>query len=149
MGDMAPVPFTRRSALLAAALSLAMRPGSAKAGSLRHPDARWFDAAESMRRRAVGWGDQNYGAVLVLGAAIVGEGPSRVVKDGNPDAHAERVAIADAQRRLARQDLAGAVLYSTSTPCAACEQAAARAGVVRMYVGQALHDAGRPQDHGR
>lgn len=38
----------------------------------------------------------------------------------------------------------GAVLYSTARPCAACERAAARAGVARMYVGPALRDAGVP-----
>ena len=67
-----------------------------------------------MLRLAQSWGDQPYGAVLVMGDAVVGEGPSLVVKDNNPDAHAERVALLDAQRRLGRADLAGAVLYSTS-----------------------------------
>lgn len=56
-----------------------------------------------------------------------------MVKDNNPDAHAERVALLDAQRRLGRADLSGAVLYSTSRPCALCEAAAQRAGVRRMF----------------
>jgi len=79
-----------------------------------HPQAKWHTAALDMLRLAQSWGDQPYGAVLVLGDAVVGEGPSLVVKDNNPDAHAERVALLDAQRRLGRADLAGAVLYSTS-----------------------------------
>ena len=108
------------------------------------PDPKWHAAALAMQRLAESWGDQSYGAVLVVGDAIVGEGPSRVVKDKNSDAHAERMAILDAQRRLGRQDLAGAVLYSTSRPCALCEAAAARAGVSRMYFGQLLQDAGPP-----
>lgn len=86
-----------------------------------------------MLRLAQSWGDQPYGAVVVLDDAVVGEGPSRVVKDNNPDAHAERVALLDAQRRLGRADLSGAVLYSTSRPCALCEAAAQRAGVRRMF----------------
>lgn len=97
-----------------------------------------------MRRLAVSWGDQSYGAVLVLDNTLVGQGPSRVVKDRDPNAHAERVAILDAQRRLGRQDLGGAILYSTSRPCALCEQAAARAGVARMFFGSTLQDAGQP-----
>ena len=97
-----------------------------------------------MRKLALSWGDQNYGAVLVMGGKVVGEGPSRVVKDRNNDAHAERVAILDAQHRLGRQALVGAVLYSTSRPCALCEQAAARAKVARMYYGSSLQDAGQP-----
>ena len=95
-----------------------------------------------MRLLAESWGDQSYGAVLVAGGAVVGDGPSRVVKDKNPDAHAERVAILDAQRRLGRESLAGSVLYSTSRPCSVCEAAAFRAGVSRMYFGQALQEAG-------
>jgi tRNA(Arg) A34 adenosine deaminase TadA len=108
------------------------------------PDARWYEAAVEMRRLAESWGDQSYGAVLVAGDAIVGEGPSRVVKDRNPDAHAERVAILDAQRRLGRERLVGSVLYSTSRPCSLCEAAASRAGVSRMYFGHQLNDAGSP-----
>lgn len=98
-----------------------------------------------MKRRAQSWGDQPYGAVLVLDGAVVGEGPSRVVKNGDANAHAEREAIRDARRRLGRQQLTGAVLYSTSRPCALCEAAAAEAGVSRVYFGPALTDAGPPR----
>ena len=76
---------------------------------------------------------------------LVGEGPSRVVKNRDPNAHAEREAIRDAQRRLGRTDLAGTVLYSTSRPCSLCEAAAAEAGVARMYFGATLTDAGVPR----
>ena len=99
-----------------------------------------------MRRLAESWGDQRYGAVLVMGGALVGEGTSRVVKDNNPDAHAERVAILDAQRRLERGGLVGSVLYSTSRPCSICEAAAFRAGVSRMYFGPRLADDGAPRE---
>ena len=108
------------------------------------PDQRWYDAALAMRRLAESWGDQGYGAVLVLDGTLVGEGPSRVVRRGDPAAHAEREAIRDAQHRLGRTALTGSILYSTSRPCAACEAAAAQAGVVRMFHGAELRDAGRP-----
>ncbi len=98
-----------------------------------------------MRQLALSWGDQSYGAVLVLGDKVVGFGPSRVVKDGNPDAHAERVAMWEAQRMLDSAELAGAVLYSTSRPCTLCERAAAHAKVSRMYFGRTLADAGEPR----
>lgn len=124
-----------------AALCMIRSPALA---SQNHPDPKWHAVAVQMRRLAEAWGDQSYGAVLVAGAAVVGEGPSRVLKDKNPDAHAERVAILDAQRRLGRENLAGSVLYSTSRPCPACEAAASRAGVSRMYFGSALEDAGSP-----
>ena len=113
--------------------------------SSAHPDPRWHEAAVSMLRLAESWGDQPYGAVLVLEGTLVGEGPSRVVKNRNIDAHAEREAIRDAQRRLGRKELPGAILYSTSRPCRLCEAAAAEAKVSRMYFGPTLTNAGAPR----
>jgi len=109
------------------------------------PERGFHDAALAMRDLALSWGDQPYGAVLVQGGRIVGDGPSRVVRNDDPNAHAEREAILDAQRRLGRRDLGGSVLYSTSRPCRACEAAAAAAGVARMVVGADLVDAGAPR----
>jgi tRNA(adenine34) deaminase len=109
------------------------------------PDRRWYDAALAMERLARSSGDQPYGAVLVAAGTLVGSGPSRVVQLGDATAHAEAEAIRDAQRRLGRTDLAGSVLYSTSRPCRACESAAARAKVARMFYGPELRDAGAPR----
>lgn len=132
-----------RRALLALAAGAGIGQGPARAFDLR--DKRWYEAAAAMRRLAESWGDQPYGAVLVLDGRIVGEGASRVVQRRDPDAHAERLAIADAQQRLARTQLAGSVLVSTSRPCSLCEAAAARAGVARMFHGEAMTDAGPPR----
>ncbi len=107
--------------------------------------AHFIAQAERMRQQAVRAGDQSYGAVLVKGHAIVGWGPSRVVADRNGNAHAERVAIWDAQSRLGTKDLAGALLYSTSRACSACVSAAASARVARMYWGANGTDAGAPK----
>lgn len=98
-----------------------------------------------MKSEAVASGDQSFGAVVVRANTIVGYGPSRVLIDRNPDAHAERVALWDAQRRLGTKDMTGAVLYSTSRPCAACELALSLANVERMYFGPVATDAGRPR----
>ena len=140
----------RRLLLTQAAAGLALLAGAGAAQSTG-PDSpsgaaqrRWFDAALRMQQLALSWGDQPYGAVLVLNQAIVGDGPSRVVRNNDPEAHAEREAIRDAQRRLGRASLAGSILYSTARPCRACEAAAARAGVARMVFGPELRDAGAP-----
>jgi tRNA(Arg) A34 adenosine deaminase TadA len=101
--------------------------------------------AERMKAMAVGAGDQPFGAVVVLDSVVVGFGPSRVVVDRNREAHAERTAIADGQRRLGRADLVGAILYSTSRPCSACERAAAIAQISRMIFGADATDAGAPR----
>ncbi len=139
---------SRRNALTVAVgvISAVRLPvGPASAAPVSPSDRSWYEAAASMKRLAESWGDQSYGAVLVLDGKLVGEGPSRVVKLGDADAHAEREAIKDAQRRLGRKLLTGSVLYSTSRPCRLCEAAAAEAGIVRMYYGEALNDAGAPR----
>jgi tRNA(Arg) A34 adenosine deaminase TadA len=101
--------------------------------------------AARMRREAVAGGDQPFGAVVVKDGAIVGYGPSRVVLDHNPNAHAERIALSDAQKRLGLNATIGAVIYSTSRQCVACEDALAVANVERMYFGVDGTDAGRPR----
>ena len=100
--------------------------------------------ARALRDEAQRGGDQAYGAVVWRGDAIVGEGPSRVVINNDPTAHAEMEAIRDAARRLGTRDLAGCVLVSTSRPCRMCEAAAGWARIERMVHGEALTDAGRP-----
>jgi len=133
--------MNRRGLLRAACAALMLTGGRIALAA----EKRWYEAAAAMKRLAESWGDQPYGAVLVAGDAIIGEGPSRVVQKNDPSAHAEREAIRDAQRRLGRSDLAGSVLYSTSRPCSLCESAAAEAGVERMIYGAGLRDAGKPR----
>ena len=102
-------------------------------------------AAARMRQQAIAAGDQPYGAIVVIDGDIVGFGQSRVVIDRNPDAHAERVALWDAHRRLGVQKLDGAVIYATSQPCSICQKALAQVRISRMYVGANATDAGRPE----
>ena len=133
--------LTRRHAALALAVvagpAAQAQPGSA---ALANAMAR----ARELRDAAVRAGDQPYGAVVLQGERIVGEGPSRVVTANDPTAHAEMEAIRDAARRLATRDLAGCLLVSTSRPCRMCEAAAGWARIERMVHGNALTDAGRP-----
>jgi hypothetical protein len=122
--------MTARRAVVAALAAIGLQGGArgVRAASPTDADRRGHDATLRMQRLAESWGDQSYGAVVVLGGRIVGEGPSRVVRDADPDSHAGRVAIRDALARL-------------GTPT--------RAGAARMVHGAALVDAGRPVSTGR
>lgn len=136
----------RRHFALAALGSIAAFFQGVRSGAARDGTATQLFVAEAarMKREAVASGDQPFGAVVVMGDTIVGYGPSRVVSDRNPDAHAERVALWDAQRRLGRRDLSGAVIYSTSRPCAICERALADGNIEQMFFGPEATDAGKP-----
>ena len=99
--------------------------------------------------RAEASGDGNgYGAVIVRGGAIIGEGWNRIYKNHDPTAHGEIEAIRDACRRTGRRDLSGAVIYTSGgQPCPMCATACYWAGLDRIYYGDdplAIHDAGAP-----
>ena len=101
--------------------------------------------AFAMKERATASGDQAYGAVIVKNGRVVGEGPSRVVVNRDPTAHAEVEAIRDAARRLGTQSLRGCVLYATSRPCQMCETASYWANISQVYYGTSSTDAGAPR----
>ena len=107
--------------------------------------ALFVSVAFAMKDRAVENGDQPYGAVVVLNGDVVGYGPSRVVTNKDPTAHAEREAIRDAQVKLNRNNLSDCVMYSTSRPCSECERAAFEARISRMFYGPNATDAGAPR----
>lgn len=136
--------LTRRSAIPALASVAALFPTGVRAAA--DPARQSFiDWAFAMKRQATESGDQPYGAVVVRAGEIVGYGPSRVVLKNDTSAHAEREAMRDAQASLGRNDLSDCVMYSTSRPCAACEQAAAEARLSRMYAGMDAADLGPPR----
>lgn len=103
--------------------------------------------AEAVRMRddALRGGDQGYGAVVVKDGKIVGFGPSRVVTNTDPSAHAEMEAIRDAARALNSENLTGCIMYSTSPPCAMCEAAARWAKISKLVSTAALRDLGAPR----
>ncbi len=101
--------------------------------------------AFEMRRLAVERGDQPYGAVIVQGQRIVGEGVSAVVTNVDPTAHAEMQAIRDAARRLGSTDLSKCEMYGTSRACPMCEAGAYWARIGKLYYGEGIADAGAPR----
>jgi tRNA(Arg) A34 adenosine deaminase TadA len=141
-----PITCHRRDALFMVASGALVAAARDVRAETHTPAQRlhFIAEAERMRREAVAAGDQSYGAIVVKGDTIVGWGPSRLVTSRNVSAHAERVAVWDARARLGVSGVKGAVMYSTSRPCGACEAAAAQAGVVRMYWGAEGRDAGVP-----
>jgi tRNA(Arg) A34 adenosine deaminase TadA len=134
----------RRFAAMAAAGVAGFFPAARPAAALDDKTRLFVAEAERMKREAIASGDQSFGAVVVMGDKIVGYGPSRVVSGRNPNAHAERVALWDAQHRLGTRDLSGAVIYSTSRPCPVCEKALADGNIERMFFGPDATDAGKP-----
>jgi tRNA(Arg) A34 adenosine deaminase TadA len=95
--------------------------------------AGFLERARALRDQAVSEGDQAYGAVVVRDGMVVGEGRNFVVRDHDPTAHAELLAVRDAARRLRTRDLSDCDVYSTATPCPMCQGALYWARVRRVY----------------
>jgi len=79
--------------------------------------------------------DVPIGAVIVRNGEIVGRGSNRTVRDQDPTAHAEILAIREAARTLGTWRLEGAELFVTLEPCAMCAGAIVLARLDRVTFG--------------
>ena len=82
-----------------------------------------------------------FGAIVVKDNKIVGVGNNKVLKNNDPTAHAEVVAIRDACSNLHTYDLTGCIIYSTSEPCPMCLSAIIWSNIKVMYFGATRYDA--------
>ena len=81
-------------------------------------------------------GEVPIGAVIVFSDEIIARGQNRVLRDHDPTAHAEMVALRQAGRtlenyRLSQED-GGCTLYTTLEPCAMCAGAILHARIARL-----------------
>jgi len=77
-------------------------------------------------------GEVPVGAVVAHDGEILAEGANRVIRDSDPSAHAEIVALREAARRAGNYRLPGTTLYVTLEPCAMCAGAIVHARVQRV-----------------
>ena len=89
--------------------------------------------------------DKNYGgpfgACVVKDGKIIGKGINRVIKDNDPTAHAEIVAIRNACKNIKSYDLSGCELYTSCYPCPMCLSAIIWANIKKVYYGNTKEDA--------
>ena len=84
-------------------------------------DRRHLDRAIALSRAGMEAREGGpFGAVVVRGDRVLGEGWNRVTSTADPTAHAEVVAIRRACQRLGTFDLDGAVVYASCEPCPMC-----------------------------
>jgi tRNA(adenine34) deaminase len=73
--------------------------------------------------------------VLVQNDEVVTRGNNRTIRDCDPTAHAEIVALREASRRMSNYRLSGMTMYVTLEPCAMCAGAIIQARVPRVVYG--------------
>jgi len=108
----------------------------------RASDERWMRAALDEARSAAASGDVPVGAIVVQGEVILSRAANRTVRDQDPTAHAELLAIRAASAALGSWRLEGCTLYVTLEPCAMCAGALVLARVDRLVFGTADPKAG-------
>ncbi len=91
-------------------------------------------ALEEARSAALA-GEVPVGAVVVHGGEIIARGANRTVRDQDPTAHAEMLALREASGALGSWRLVGCTLYVTLEPCAMCAGALVLARVDRVVFG--------------
>ncbi len=77
-------------------------------------------------------GEVPIGAVVLHDGEIVARGQNRVLRDNDPTAHAEIVAMRSAAHALGNYRLLGCTLYVTLEPCAMCAGAMIHARLDRL-----------------
>jgi tRNA(adenine34) deaminase len=105
-------------------------------------DREAMQAALAEARVAGDSGEVPIGAVVVREGAIVARGQNRVLRDVDPTAHAEIVALRAAAAALGNYRLAGCTLYVTLEPCAMCAGAMIHARIDRLVFAAADPKAG-------
>ena len=84
-----------------------------------------------------------FGAVIVdKEGNIISEGNNKVLKNNDPTAHAEIVAIREACKKLNTYDLSECSIYTSCEPCPMCLSAIIWANIKEVYYGCTKEDAG-------
>ena len=105
-------------------------------------DLDFMQAALAEARLASAAGEVPIGAIVVYEGAIVARGQNRVLRDLDPTAHAEIVALRAAAVAMGNYRLLGCTLYVTLEPCAMCAGAMIHARLARLVYAAADPKAG-------
>jgi tRNA(adenine34) deaminase len=98
-------------------------------------DASFMQTALDQAEEAAAAGEIPVGALVTAGGKILATGQNRSIRDLDPSAHAEIVALRAACRAQANHRLVDATLYVTLEPCAMCLGAIVQARLSRVVFG--------------
>ena len=110
-------------------------------------DRTFMDLALKAAEAAGKAGEVPIGAVVVRDNAVIASAGNRTLRDKDPTAHAEILAIRDAARTIGSERLVDCDLYVTLEPCTMCAGAISFARIRRLYYG-AIDPKGGAVDSG-
>ncbi len=100
--------------------------------AMRHEESDPMSCAFFEARAALERGEVPVGAVIVRRGAIISRAGNQTLRDKDPTAHAEVLAIRRACHAEASERLSGCDLYVTLEPCAMCAAAISFARLRRL-----------------
>jgi guanine deaminase len=106
-------------------------------------DHRWLRHAVELATANVADGQRPYAAVIIRDGDLLAEATNTALRDNDPTAHAELLAIRVACATLGSLSLARAVIYASGQPCPMCQAAALLSGVSRMVFAAPATEAAR------
>jgi len=95
-------------------------------------DEAWMRRAIALAHQAEQDGEVPVGALIVKDGECIGEGYNLPIKNHDPTAHAEIIALRAASSRLENYRLVGCTLYVTLEPCVMCMGAIQHARIKRI-----------------
>jgi tRNA(adenine34) deaminase len=95
-------------------------------------DSQFMEMALEEARACAAAGEVPIGAVLVHREEVLARAGNRTIRDCDPTAHAEIVALREAAQKIGNYRLAETTLYVTLEPCAMCAGAIVQARVPRV-----------------
>lgn len=102
---------------------------------LNTSDETWMEHAIRLAQKAESLGEIPVGAVLIRDQTLIAEGWNSPIRDHDPTAHAEIVAMRAAGALLGNYRLVDTTLYVTLEPCMMCIGAIMHARVKRLVFG--------------
>jgi tRNA(adenine34) deaminase len=101
-----------------------------------------MELALAEARMAAEAGEVPVGALVIINGEIIGRAGNRNLRDHDPTAHAEILALRQAAQHLGNHRLTGCTLYATIEPCAMCAGAVIHARIARLVYGAKDSKAG-------
>lgn len=103
----------------------------------KYANQKFMDEALEIAVAAMRAGEVPVGALVVKNGEILARAGNRTLRDRDPTAHAEVLALREAARKLNSERLVDCDLYVTLEPCAMCVAAISFARIHRLYYGAA------------
>lgn len=98
-------------------------------------DERFMLEALREAAKGAGEGEVPVGAVVVKDGEIIARSHNRIEGDRQSSAHAEMLALTEAERSLGVKWLAGCTMYVTLEPCSMCAGALVLSRIDRLVIG--------------